>query len=349
MKYRKLGDTGIEVSLFGLGTMTWGDQNTEADAHAQIGVALSKGVTLLDAAEMYPVPPRPETQGRTETYIGNWLQKNGRRKDIVLATKIAGPAHLPRQPRHIRNGETRFDAATINAAIDASLKRLKTDYVDLYQLHWPARPTNTFGRRDYPWDNQPEETGIAEAVDALDSLVKSGKARAVGVSNETPWGVAEFLRRADTRGSTRIASIQNPYNLLNRTFETGLSEFAHRERVGLLAYSPFAFGVLSGKYLDGAKPPGARLTLNNRFARYDSPAAEAAIRDYVTLAKEHGLTPAQLALGFVASRPFVTSYLSGASRLDQLEDNLTSAEITLSAEVIAAIEAIHARIPNPTP
>ena len=348
MKYRKLGRTDLDVSLIGLGTMTWGEQNTEADAHAQLDYALERGVTLVDAAEMYPVPPKPETQGLTETYIGTWLAKSRRRHDIVLASKVAGPVRDPKRPGHIRDGKTFLDRKNLTAALDASLKRLQTDYLDLYQLHWPDRTTNTFGQLAYPWVEDAHTVPVAETLDVLQDFVRAGKVRHVGVSNETPWGLAQFLKHAEA-GLPRVASIQNPYSLLNRVFEIGLSEFSHREGVGLLAYSPLAMGVLAGKYLDGARPEGARMTLFTRFTRYSNPQAEAATAQYVALAREHGLSPAQMALAWVNQRPFVTSNLMGATTLEQLKENIESVDVTLDEAVLKAIEAIHARHPNPAP
>ncbi len=349
MKYRKLGHTDLEVSLIGLGTMTWGEQNTESEAHEQIDYALSRGVNLLDAAEMYPVPPKPETQGRTETYIGSWLAKTGRRKDIVLASKVAGPSTDPKRPGHIRDGKTHLDRKNMTEALDASLKRLQTDYLDLYQLHWPDRTTTIFGRPAYPWRNDAYTVPIDETLEVLQDFVKAGKVRHVGVSNETPWGVAQFLKFAETRNLPRIVSIQNPYNLLNRLYENGLSEFSHLEGVGLLAYSPLAMGVLAGKYLNGARPEGARMTLFTRFDRYAKPQAELAAAEYVQLARDHGLSPAAMALAFVNQQPFVTSNLIGATRLEQLKENIDSVELTLSEEVMKGIKAIHQRYTNPAP
>jgi len=350
MEYRKLGGTDINVSLIGLGTMTWGEQNTEADAHAQIDAALDAGVNLIDAAEMYPVPPRPETQGRTEEYIGTWLATHpGGREKIVLATKIAGPARQPHNPRHIRGAGNQFDRKNLTEAIDTSLARLQTDYVDLYQLHWPDRSTMTFGRANYPWVEDEYTVPIEETLSVLGDLVKAGKIRYVGVSNETPWGVAQFLNAADKLGLPRIVSIQNPYSLVNRTFETGLSEFTHKEGIGLLAYSPLAFGWLSGKYEGGARPAGARITLFERFARYSKPHAIKAISGYVELAKRHGLSPAQLALAFVNSRAFTTSTLIGATSLAQLHENIGSVDVKLSDEILAEINLLHEAQPNPAP
>lgn len=350
MEFRKLGTTDIDVSLIGLGTMTWGEQNTESEAHAQIDYALAQGVNLIDAAEMYPVPPRPETQGLTEQYIGTWLAAHrGERDKIVLATKIAGPARQPHNPRHIRGAGNQFDRANLTEAVDTSLKRLQTDYIDLYQLHWPDRSTMTFGRPSYPYIDDEYTVPIEETLGVLGDLVKAGKIRHVGVSNETPWGVAQFLRASEKLGLPRIVSIQNPYSLVNRTFETGLSEFTHKENVGLLAYSPLAFGWLSGKYEGGARPAGARITLFERFQRYSKPQATSAIDTYSALARRHGLTPAQLALAFVNGRPFTTSTLIGATTLEQLKENIGSIGVKLSDEILAEIDALHEQQPNPAP
>ncbi len=345
MKYRPLGRTGIDVSLIGLGTMTWGEQNTEAEAFEQLDFALEQGVNLIDAAEMYPVPPRSETQGLTETYIGRWLQARRCRERVVLATKVAGPAEsmpwLRGGPRLVRD--------QMEAALHASLGRLQTDYVDLYQVHWPARTTNFFGKLGY--EHEPDEvaTDIAETAAVLDDFVRDGRVRAIGISNETPWGLMQWLRVAEQGIAPRPVSIQNPYNLLNRSFESGLAEMAIREDVGLLAYSPLAFGMLSGKYLGGVQPEGARLSLFERFSRYSNPQGIAATEAYAALAREHGLTPAQLALAFINRQPFVTSNLVGATRLDQLRENIASIEVDLTDSVYAAIEDIHARYTYPCP
>ncbi|RAR52015.1 aryl-alcohol dehydrogenase-like predicted oxidoreductase [Paraburkholderia unamae] len=350
MEHRTLGDTDLKVSLIGLGTMTWGEQNTEHEAHEQIDYALDHGVTLIDAAEMYPVPPRPETQGQTERFIGTWLARHrSKRESFVLATKMTGPARQPHNPQHIRGPQNQFDRKNLTEALDGSLKRLQTDYVDLYQLHWPDRSTMTFGRNVYPYIDDAYTVPIEETLSVLADFVKAGKIRRIGVSNETPWGVAQFLRAAEKLGLPRIVSIQNPYSLLNRTFESGLSEFTHREGVGLLAYSPLAFGWLSGKYEGGARPEGARITKFERFKRYSKPEAVAATSRYVALAREHGYTPAQFALAFVNSRPFVTSNLIGATSLDQLKENIGSADVKLSPELLAQIDALHEQQPNPAP
>lgn len=349
MNYRLLGNTDIRVSTIALGTMTWGEQNSEADAHAQLDMALDAGVNLVDAAEMYPVPPKPETQGLTERYLGSWLKKSGKRDRIVLATKATGPARMAHNPQHIRNGYSRLDRRGLTEALHGNLERLQTDYIDLYQLHWPDRSVNIFGTREYVHHADEETTPIEETLSVLAEFVQAGKIRHIGVSNETPWGVSQFLRAAERLGLPRIVSIQNPYNLLNRSFELGLSEFTHQEQVGLLAYSPLAFGTLSGKYLNGAQPADGRLTLFSRFVRYTSPYATEAIAAYVALARKHGLDPAQMALAWVNTRPFVTSNIIGATTLPQLQSNLASMDVVLPEEVIAGIEAIHAHHPNPAP
>jgi aryl-alcohol dehydrogenase-like predicted oxidoreductase len=347
MKRRLLGRTGIEVSEIGLGTMTWGEQNTQDDAFEQLDLALDAGVNLLDTAEMYPVAPRAETQGETERILGAWLASRRCRARVVVASKITGPG---RAFGWIRDGQTRFTAEMLVAACEGSLRRLGIDTIDLYQLHWPERSTNMFGQLGYTPRDDADATPIEETLRGLDALVRSGKIRAIGVSNETPWGVAGFLQAADREGLPRIASIQNPYSLLNRTYEIGLAEFAHREDVGLLAYSPLAMGVLSGKYAGGTlKPEGARLTRFSRFTRYQNPQAWAASEAYVQVARDAGLDPSQLALAFVTQQPFVTSNLIGATTTAQLASNLASTSINLTADLRAAIEAVHTRWPNPCP
>jgi aryl-alcohol dehydrogenase-like predicted oxidoreductase len=346
MEYRKLGHTDLEVSVICLGTMTFGEQNREAEAHAQLDWALEQGVNFIDTAEMYPVPPKADTQGLTERHIGTWLKARGTRDRVVLATKVSGPADwLP----HIREGTGRLDRAGITAALDASLQRLQTDYVDLYQVHWPDRNTNFFGKLGY--QSEPDETAvpIEETLEVLGDLVRAGKIRHLGISNETPWGTMRYLSLAEAAGLPRVVSIQNPYNLLNRTFEIGLAEIAHRERIGLLAYSPLAFGVLSGKYLDGRRPPGARLTLFERFTRYSNEEADRATRDYVDLARRYGLDPSQMALAYVNSRPFLTANIIGATTMDQLRSNIASVDLALPEAVLEGIEQIHIRQPNPCP
>lgn len=345
MELRKLGRSNLNVSSLCLGTMTWGEQNSEAEAFAQIDRARAAGINFIDTAEMYPVPPKRETYTATERIIGNYFKSRGNRADWVLASKIAGPRN---GIDYIRGGNPKMNRQHIAAAVDASLKRLQTDWIDLYQLHWPERSTNFFGQLGYRHKEQ-DFTPLQETLEALDEQVKAGKIRHIGLSNETPWGAMTYLALAEARQLPRAVSIQNPYNLLNRTFEVGLAEVAIREQCGLLAYSPLAFGMLSGKYEAGARPAGARLSLFSRFSRYTNPQSEAACSRYVALARQHGLDPAQMALAFVTQQPFVTSNIIGATTLEQLESNLASAEITLSDELIAAINAIHTSQPNPAP
>ena len=350
MERRPLGRTGMEVSALCLGTMTWGEQNDEAEAHRQLDLALDRGVNFIDTAEMYPVPPKAETQGRTEAYIGSWLAARGGRDRIVLASKVAGRSPMTWM-RGTESGvsESRLDRAQIAYALDQSLIRLRTDYLDLYQVHWPERATNFFGKLGYAPEERPDCVPIAETLEVLGEFVKQGKVRAVGVSNETPWGLMDYLRAADAGRGPRIASIQNPYSLLNRSFEIGLAEIAIREQTGLLAYSPLAMGVLSGKYLNGQKPAGARLTLFDRFKRYATPESILSVARYVQLAQDNGLDPAQMALAYVTSRPFVTSTILGATSTAQLESDLAAADLTLDMEVLELIETIHIEQPNPCP
>lgn len=345
MQTRKLGNTDIDVSLICLGTMTWGEQNTEQEAFEQLDYATSEGINFIDAAEMYPVPPRAETQGLTETYLGNWLAQRGRRDDLVIASKVAGPGN---GLSYLRNGP-RLTRDHIVAACDASLQRLQTDYIDLYQVHWPDRNTNFFGKLGYEHDLNEKSTPIEETLEALNELVKAGKVRHIGLSNETPWGAMEFLRLAREKNWPRIASIQNPYNLLNRSFEVGMAEIAHREQTGLLAYSPLAFGMLSGKYMGGKWPEKARLTLYERFSRYTNGSGADATRAYVELARHIGVSPVQLALAYVNSRSFLTSNIIGATTMEQLRENLSSLSVNLSPETLEAIETIHQEFTYPCP
>ena len=347
MQYRKLGHTDIDVSLICLGSMTWGEQNTLEEACQQLDYAVDQGVNFIDTAELYPSPMRAETQGRTEQHLGNWLKTRADRDQLIIASKICPAATYI---DYLRGGDNRLDRDNVRAALDASLKRMQTDYIDLYQVHWPERDTNYFGRQDYY--HAPEKDGIPiqETLLALAEQVQAGKIRYLGVSNETPWGVGEYLRLARETGLPRIVSIQNPYSLLNRVFEIGLAEFAHRESVGLLAYSPLGFGVLSGKYLDGNRPPGARLTLfGARYKRYNTEMAQRCTRQYVELAHAQGLDPAQLALAFVNQRPFLTSSIIGATTMEQLAANIASVNITLDKDVLKRIEDIHRAQPNPCP
>jgi aryl-alcohol dehydrogenase-like predicted oxidoreductase len=346
MQRRRLGRTDIQVSAICLGTMTWGAQNSEAEGHRQMDYALDEGVDFWDTAEMYAVPTKAETYGRTEEIIGSWLAARGKRDKVILATKIAGPDE---EIAYVRDGKTRFNRAHIRLALEASLRRLRTDYVDLYQLHWPEREVNNFGVLGFQ-EETPLGTPFEETLGALDDLVKEGKIRAVGVSNESAWGVMRYLALADQGKGPRMASIQNVYSLLNRSFEVGLSEVALREHCGLLAFSPLAMGVLSGKYLGGRRPPGARLTIHPPFTRYlRTPNAEAAAAAYVKLAQDHGLGPAQMALAFVVSRPFVTACIIGATSMAQLEADIAAADLKLPDSLLQEIEAIHARYTYPCP
>jgi aryl-alcohol dehydrogenase-like predicted oxidoreductase len=346
VQYRPLGRTGIDISLLCLGSMTFGGQNSEAEAHEQLDAAVDAGINFIDTAEMYPFPVSAENAGRTEAIIGNWLKQRGGRERLVIASKVCPAAG---RLSFLRGGENRLDRKNITAAVDASLRRLQTDYLDLYQTHWPERDANFFGKLDYRHHPESDGTPIEETLEAMGDLVRAGKIRHVGVSNETPWGVAEYLRQAERRGLPRIASIQNPYSLLNRSFEIGLAEFAHREDTGLLAYSPLAFGTLSGKYLGGARPQQARLTLFPEFTRYTRERGTAAVGRYCRLAAKHGLDPGQMALAYVNTRPFLASTIIGARTMEQLRSNIASLDLELPAELLEEIEAIHGNDPNPCP
>lgn len=344
MQYRTLGTTDLKVSSICLGTMTWGNQNTEAEAHEQLDYALNEGVNFIDTAESYPIPPSEETQGDTERFIGTWIASRGNREKFILASKVAGRS---KERAYIRGEELRLNKKHITLALEASLSRLKTDYLDLYQLHWPERKTNFFGALGYTHDPEDDAIELQETLEVLKEIVASGKVRYVGVSNETPWGVMHALELAQVHNLPRIQSIQNPYHLLNRTYEIGLSEISIREQVSLLAYSPLAMGVLSGKYLDGVLPAGSRFALSERnSARYNPPRAQDSIRAYVALAEKHGLDPAQMALAFVHGRDFVTSTIIGAATMAQLKSDIAAADVTLSPDVLAEIDAIHHQAPN---
>jgi aryl-alcohol dehydrogenase-like predicted oxidoreductase len=346
MEYRPLGQTGMQVSAVCLGTMTWASQNTLEEASAQIDMALDHGINFLDTAEMYPVTPvRAETFGHTEAMIGTWIAQSGKRDKIILASKVSGPSRwFP-----LRGGN-KLDRRNIEQAIDDSLARLKTDYLDLYQIHWPEREVPKFGGRGMTaLADEEGVTSLQETLGVMADLIKAGKIRAVGLSNETPWGVAEALRLAREAGLPRVASIQNAYSLLNRLFEGGLSEFALREDVGLLAYSPLAAGYLSGKYQGGVIPKGSRVDVAKQFTRYIVPQEDEATARYIAIAKEHGLSPVQLALGFVLSRPFVTASIIGATSLEQLKENIEGSLTPLPEEAITAIEAVQRILPDPCP
>lgn len=349
MRLKPLANTGILLPEICLGTMTFGEQNTQAEAFQQLEYGLDQGLFFWDTAEMYPVPPKPETQGATETILGNWIAQRGQRDQLFIASKIAGPSQ---GGSHIRDGKTCFTAPEISSALDGSLKRLQSDYIDLYQLHWPQRPTNFFGKLGYgntEAQNQQEITVLEETLSALSDEIKKGRIRYIGLSNETPWGTLKFLHLAEKLGLEKFVSVQNPYSLLNRTYEIGMSEIAHYENVGLLAYSPLAFGYLTGKFRHGARPANARVTLFSRFSRYSNPESEWATEQYAQLAEQHGLTLTQLALAFIKQQFFVTSTIIGATNLDQLKENIQAFEIDLSAEILQGIEEIHRQQPNPAP
>ncbi|MGJ0194463.1 NADP(H)-dependent aldo-keto reductase [Pantoea sp. RRHST58] len=346
MHYHRIPHSTLEVSQLGLGTMTFGEQNSEADAHQQLDFALASGINFIDTAEMYPVPPRPETQGLTEQYIGSWLKARGSRDKVILASKVAGPSRGA--DASIRPNQA-LDRKNIRDALDASLKRLNTDYLDLYQLHWPQRQTNYFGKLGYQYSETATPVTLLETLEALTEQVRAGKIRYIGVSNETAWGVMRYLQLAEKHELPRIVTIQNPYSLLNRSFEVGLAEISQHEGVELLAYSSLAFGTLSGKYLNGAKPAGARNTLFSRFTRYSGEQSQRAIAEYVALAQKHQLDPSQMALAYVRQQPFVASTLLGATTMEQLKINIDSFNLTLDAEVLEGIEAIHRRYTYPAP
>lgn len=346
MHYRRLGRTDLHVSAICLGTMTWGFQNTEAEGHAQMDYALDQGINFFDTAEMYAVPPTAETYGTTETIIGTWFAERGNRDKVVLASKAVGPGE--RFP-FVRNGNPRLDRPNITAAVETSLQRLQTDYIDLYQLHWPNRGANIFGALGYTHDPGEDFVHPEETLEVLNDLVTAGKIRHIGLSNETPWGAMTFLQAADGDRWPRAASIQNPYSLLNRTYEIGLAEVSMREDCGLLAYSPLAGGFLSGKYAGGARPSGSRLAVFNQPSRYTTKNGEAAMERYVEIARRYDLDPAQMALAYVNHRPFVTSTIIGATTLPQLAADIASIGVTLDDEALAEIEQVHEDLPNPCP
>ena len=347
MIYSKLGDTDIEISKICLGTMTFGEQNTEKESHQQLDFALGNGVNFIDTAEMYPVPPKKNTQGLTEKYIGSWLNKTKRRKDVIIASKVTGPAP---DFSYIRD-PLQIDKENIEIAIEKNLKRLNTDYIDLYQIHWPQRQTNYFGELNYKYTKENRNQiidNINESYEALDNLVKKGKIRSIGLSNDTSWGLMKFVEISNTRLFSKIVSVQNPYSLLNRIYEINMAEIAEIENIKLLAYSPLGFGVLTGKYLKNS-PKNARLTIWNRFNRYSNKYAKSATVEYVNLAEKFNLTPTELALSFVNNQPFVASNIIGATNLSQLEENIRSINIKLSEEILSEIEEINQTYPNPAP
>ena len=347
MIYSKLGHTNIEVSKICLGTMTFGEQNTEKEAHEQLDFALEHGVNFIDTAEMYPVPPNSKTQGLTEKYIGSWLKKRNNRDDVIIASKVTGPAP---DFSYIRNS-LKIDKKNIEKAIAENLKRLNTDYIDLYQIHWPQRQTNYFGQLNYKYSKENTNEiidNLNESYEALNNLVESGKIRSIGLSNDTSWGAMKFLEISKEKSFSKIVTIQNPYSLLNRTYEINMAEISEMENIKLLAYSPLGFGVLTGKYIDN-KPKNSRLSLWNRFDRYSNKNSKYSTLKYVELAKKYNITPTQLALSFVNQQPFVTSNIIGATNLSQLSENIKSIDLILDEEIINEIESIHLSQPNPAP
>ena len=344
MIYTNLPNTNIKVSKICLGSMTWGNQNTESQGHAQLDYAFNHGVNFIDTAELYPVPATAQTQGRTSEIIGTWLNKTGNRDKVVIASKIAGPGDYT---AHIR--KTGFSKKAIHEAINAELKRLKTSYIDLYQLHWPERQTNTFGVRDYKHNpNDPWNDNFNNILNTLQTLVNDGKIRHIGLSNEKAWGIMRFMEESK-KGLPKMITVQNAYSLINRLFEGDIAEVSFREQIGLLAYSPMAFGVLSGKYIKGTAADNARLKLFPRFARYSSEQSTEATKRYLKIAENNNLTLAQMSLAFVNQQPFVTSNIIGATNLEQLKENIDSVNINLSEAVLKQINEVHDAIPNPAP
>lgn len=345
MLYTTLPQTDLKVSKICLGTMTWGQQNTEAQGHEQMDYAVAQGVNFFDTAELYSVPARAETHGSTERIIGSWFKKTGKRQEIILASKVTGPNP---NLKFIREN-LGFSKAAITEALHNSLQRLQTEYMDLYQLHWPERNANYFGKLGYEHqDDEPWQDNIAEVLETLQSFVKAGKIRYVGLSNETPWGVMRFLHDAKTKNLPRIVTVQNPYSLLNRTFEVGLAEISMRENIGLLAYSPLGFGVLTGKYLEG-KPENTRVSLFPNLSRYSGTLCTEATLKYKAIADRHGLSLTQMALAFINQQPFLTANIIGATNMNQLNENIDSIHVNLSEEILKEINEVHKQIPNPAP
>lgn len=346
MKFKKLGNTDINVSLICLGTMTWGEQNSQEEAFAQMDYSVNRGINFFDTAELYAVPPKAETYSKTETMIGNWFHEKKNRDQIILATKISGPGL-----NWIRGGGMQYFEESFSKAIEGSLKRLKTDYIDLYQLHWPERNTNFFSKLGYKHLQKEEEWNSFESVlKILNQFIEQGKIRHIGLSNETPYGLTKFLNISETQNLPRVVSVQNPYSLVNRTYEVGMAEISIRDQAGLLAYSPLGFGVLSGKYLNDQMPEGSRLKLfGNSFPRYQGTRTSKAVQEYFHIAKKHNLSLTQMSLAFVNQQEFVTSNIIGATTMDQLKENIDSVDIILDQEVLEEINAIHHENPNPAP
>ena len=345
MNYKKLGNTDIDVSTICLGTMTWGEQNSEAEGFEQMDYALSQGVNFWDTAELYAIPPKVSTYGKTEEVIGNWFEKTKKRSEVVLATKVAGPGL-----DWIRGGGNQYDEKNLNDAVNGSLKRLKTDYIDLYQLHWPERKSNFFGRLGYQHKDENDWNRFEDILNSFDKIIKSGKIRYVGLSNETAWGLSKFLEISKLNNLPRMMSVQNPYSLLNRSYEIGLAEVSIREKSGLLAYSPLAFGYLTGKYLNGKLPKNSRMKMfGNQFVRYKTNNGQLAVVKYNQIANKYGLNFAQMSLKFCELQPFMTSVIIGATTMDQLKTDIESVNINLSEEVINEINEVQKIYPNPCP
>ena len=345
MNYKKLGNTDLDVSTICLGTMTWGEQNTQKEGFKQMNFALDQGVNFFDTAEIYSIPPRKETFGDTEVIIGNWFEKTKKRGKVILASKVCGPMR-----EYVRGGGNQFGTKNISEALEGSLKRLKTDYIDLYQLHWPERKTNFFGKLGYEHDDSNEWTQFEDILSDLNKFIDQGKIRHIGLSNETPWGLSKFLELSKSKNLPRMLSVQNPYNLLNRTYEVGLSEMSVREKAGLLAYSPLACGYLSGKYRNNQMPKGTRMERDGDFwTRYSKPNSNQAIDAYYEISKKHKLNFAQMSLKFIEIQPFVTSVIIGATTMEQLKTNIESVNINLSDDVIKEINEVQTIYPNPCP
>ena len=345
MNYKNLGNTDLKVSTICLGTMTWGEQNTQEEGFDQMDYALDKGVNFWDTAELYSVPPKPETFGHTEIIIGDWFKKTKKRKEVILATKVCGPMRA-----YVRGGGYQYGKKNITEAIEGSLKRLQTDYIDLYQLHWPERDTNMFGRLGYEHTEKEDWNRFEDILETLQKFIDNGKIRYLGLSNETPWGVNKFLELASKKKLPRMMSVQNPYNLLNRTYEVGLAEISVREKIGLLAYSPLAIGYLTGKYMNNQIPKKSRLDHDSDFwTRYNKPNTEKAVKAYYDIAKKYNIDMAQMSLKFCEIQPFTTSVIIGATTLEQLKTNVESVNVNLEKDVIKEINDVQKTYPNPCP
>ena len=345
MNYKKLGNTDLDVSTICLGTMTWGEQNTQEEGFEQMDYALDQGVNFWDTAEIYAIPPKEETYGDTEVIIGNWFKKTKKRNKVVLASKVSGPMR-----EYVRGGGNNYGEKKITEALEESLKRLKTDYIDLYQLHWPERKTNFFGSFGYDHKEDDNQwTAFQDILGSLKKFIEQGKIRYIGISNETAWGLSKFLELSNKKNLPRVLSVQNPYSLLNRSYEVGLAEISVREKSGLLAYSPLAFGYLTGKYRNGQLPEGSRIKLFKEFTRYENENSQKAVEEYFKIAKKHNINLAQMSLKFIEIQPFVTSVIIGATTMEQLKTNIESVNLELSNEIIKEINEVQKKYPNPCP